>query len=134
MNAVREVLIRPGISPIPLSPEYLTGVTSFRGISLPIIELAPLLKLTTPADSTTSKHAGSRERIVVAQQEADVFGIRVDLLDRHDLSHTPNIPSLDSKLLYRLELPDEPPLHLLSLSELFKRAQGQMKPQLAHLS
>ena len=130
MDAVREVLIRPGISPLPLAPDYIVGVTGFRGMSLPVIELLPLLELKTSSEFTPRKNAGARDRVVVNQSEHGFFGIRVDLLDRRDYHGTVN----SSTLIHQLDIPDHPLLYLLNLSQLFNQARSLMKPHLEHVS
>ncbi|MEM6883813.1 MAG: chemotaxis protein CheW [Verrucomicrobiota bacterium] len=133
MEAVREVLIRPGISPLPLSPEFLVGVTGFRGMSLPVLELIPLLGL----ESTTSesrKNAGARDRVVVCQSSQGVLGIRVDLLDRLEHQEAGNTSLPESGLLHPLTNQEGASMNILNLSELFNQAQGLMNPHLEHAS
>ncbi|MEM1158570.1 MAG: chemotaxis protein CheW [Verrucomicrobiota bacterium] len=134
MDAVREVLIRPGISPLPLSPDYMVGVTGFRGTSLPVVELIPLLELERTSESPPRKNTGSRDRVVVCQSKQGIFGIRVDLLDRRNLSDFSGISDSGAKLVQWLEVPEETPLYLLNLPKLFNQAQEQMKPYLEHVS
>ena len=134
MDAVREVLIRPGISPLPLSPDFLIGVTGFRGMSLPVIELLPLLDSDPAIASGKRKNAGSRDRVVVCQNDQGVIGIRVDLLDRKHLSNELATAPLSHQLLGQLDIPDDSTLNTLNLSELFVQIKTQMKPHLEHVS
>jgi len=129
MDAVREVLIRPNISPLPLAPEYIVGVTGFRGLSLPVLELMPILELQAQPTSVTRKNAGARDRVVVSQSEHGLIGIQVDLLDRHSLPTNPS----NIELLEPLDTPNKSTLHLLNLSRLFDQAQSLMKPHLEHI-
>jgi len=135
MDAVREVLIRPGISPLPLSPAFLIGVTGFRGMSLPVIELTPLMdRLVTAHTFKERKNTGSRDRVIVCQNDQILVGIRVDLLDRRNLSELSKTEITDSQLLQSLDIPDESPLNILSLSKLFVTTRELMKPHLEHVS
>lgn len=134
MNAVREVLIRPGINPLPLSPDFLTGITSFRGMALPVIELTPLLNLSSGTPSNHKSAGSSRDRVVVCQNDQRVFGIRVDLLNNRTIPESLSDGMQSHHLLTELEISEELPLNILSLTTLLKQAKELMKPHMEHLS
>ncbi len=136
MDAVREVLIRPAINPVPLAPAFLAGITGFRGISLPVVEITPLLMSdaspTSPLDSSAALE--SRDRVVVCQQDGTMIGIRVDLLDRLSIPDASPTNQTSLHLLESIHLTDDSELKLLNLSQLLKTTTELMQPQLKHLS
>jgi chemotaxis signal transduction protein len=77
MTSVREVLNRPRISPIPLAPETLSGMTHFRGEVVPVFAVDHLL------DSTLAplSRGQERSRVLVVTQASQVLGIQVDQVD-----------------------------------------------------
>lgn len=75
MTAVREVLHRARISPVPLAPEGLRGMTLCRGEVLPVFELAAHLEVVDPAPATDPV---SRPRVLVLQHNGRLAGVAAD--------------------------------------------------------
>lgn len=70
LPAVREVLHRPRLSPVPLAPEELLGMTLCRGHILPVFDLAPALG--APPSATP------RPRVIVLTHAGTTAGLSVD--------------------------------------------------------
>jgi purine-binding chemotaxis protein CheW len=66
-SAVREVLRRPSVTPVPRAPASLVGLGNVRGTALPLVSLAAL----------TGQPAGTAARVIVLDR-ADPIGILVD--------------------------------------------------------
>jgi purine-binding chemotaxis protein CheW len=69
----KEVVSVPPITPIPCTPDYIQGAINIRGVIMPVVDLALLLKLEPePGD-------GARERkIIVIEHEQAHIGLHVD--------------------------------------------------------
>ncbi len=68
---VQEILRLPDITPIPRSPEHLTGITNIRGSILPVINAKIRLKL-------THGEADERNRVLVVSHAGSLTGMIVD--------------------------------------------------------
>jgi chemotaxis signal transduction protein len=135
MDAVREVLIHPAVNPLPLAPDFLQGVTSFRGMCLPVIELTGLIHQAEQlAARQVKKHQGSRDRVVVCQHDQSTFGLRVDQVGRRNIPAASTSDEFGQELVKQIDIPEQPELTLLNLPQLFKTMTQLMKPQLQHLS
>ena len=78
---VREVLIRPLVTKIPLAPGLLAGMTGFRGEVLPVFSIDMLFHPeSTPASN------GARSRVLVLSHGEAFYGIFVDQVGRFDFS------------------------------------------------
>ncbi|MEM6820844.1 MAG: chemotaxis protein CheW [Verrucomicrobiota bacterium] len=119
MESVREVLIRPRVSPLPLSPQFLEGVTSFRGGTLPVFEVASFLTDTDPSSNS------NRDRVVVCQDPSALVGLRVDLVDRMEYSSP--VPEKETSITSGL---NETDAKFLRLDQLLKHMTQHMKPSL----
>lgn len=119
MDSVREVLFHPTISPVPASPSFFMGVTSFRGQCLPVVELPTLLACSAePATRTSSPVA--RSRVVVTQCPGAEVGIQVDLVGRIEAGTDapPNGNGQQQALLLPLSCSQEPEAQLLDPQQL----------------
>ncbi|VVE56074.1 Chemotaxis protein CheW [Pandoraea pneumonica] len=76
--ALQEVVNYPSrITPVPLSPPFLLGLFNLRGTLIPIVDLKPLLAMTSGAESgAVAGLAHASEKIAIV----DVDGVRVGLL------------------------------------------------------
>ena len=74
---VREILSVVSVTPVPRAPDFILGVFSKRGIVMPILDLAAVLKLRKP-DARMRRSS----RVLVVGYHDNVCGLRVDVL--HD--------------------------------------------------
>lgn len=70
LTAVREVLHRPTLSPVPLAPEELAGMALFRGEVLPVFEISTALAAARPGTP--------RARVLVLQHGGVLAGVAAD--------------------------------------------------------
>lgn len=70
LTAVREVLHRPRLSPVPLAPEELAGMALFRGEVLPVFELGTAL--------ATARSRTPRARVLILQHGGVLAGVAAD--------------------------------------------------------
>lgn len=74
---VREILSVVSVTPVPRAPAFILGVFSKRGVVMPILDLAAVLKLRAP-----SSRMQRSSRVLVVGDQDHVCGLRVDAL--HD--------------------------------------------------
>ncbi|GEM_PF-1183676 len=86
MISVREVLNRPRISPIPLAPETVSGMTHFRGEVVPVFAVDRILG----AEGSPFSRQQERSRVLVVTQANRVLGIQVDQVDQMTLEEAPS--------------------------------------------
>lgn len=82
MPFVREVLIGPSLTPVPLSSSYLVGITNFRGEVLPVFEISPLIQDNSPSPNSPLSQPQQRSRVLVLTHEQSNLGLSVDYVDR----------------------------------------------------
>ncbi|ALS59316.2 hypothetical protein AT302_05635 [Pandoraea norimbergensis] len=76
--ALQEVVNYPSrITPVPLSPPFLLGLFNLRGTLIPIVDLKPLLSMSSGVGTGT---AGALARVTEKIAIVDVDGVRVGLL------------------------------------------------------
>ncbi len=80
MSNVREVLNRPRVSPVPLSPDILSGIIHFRGQIVPVFAIDHLFE-----NFNSSPTLEERSRILILTQEHQTLGIQVDQVDEISL-------------------------------------------------
>lgn len=66
--AVKEIVARTPVTPVPSAPRGLEGVIELRGAILPVVDLATMLGLPV----------GARTRVILCRQEEGLFGLVVD--------------------------------------------------------
>ncbi len=71
LTSIREIIKPCEITEVPRAPGFLMGVTSVRGVIIPVLDLRLRLKL----DATPPTRAA---RILVVQHEGDPYGMLVD--------------------------------------------------------
>ncbi|NJK92085.1 MAG: chemotaxis protein CheW [Blastochloris sp.] len=82
MSSVREVLSRPRLSPVPLAPATLRGMTHFRGEVLPVFSLDSLFNSSqTPPVTPVQDHS----RVLVLTHSGQLLGLHVDQVDELSL-------------------------------------------------
>jgi|GEM_PF-4240230 len=113
MILVREVLQVPLLSPVPLAPTILLGMTCHRGEVLPVFEIKSLL-----TSDHTENPPPARTRTLVLAHDETVLGLQVDQISR--VSAPDNIEP---------EVPQETP----PLWSLFQTKEGSRNLRLIHL-
>ena len=103
VSQVREIITSITISPVPGSPDYLTGVTNLRGHILPIVDLRRRFEIEGEFDS-------ERECIVVLSIENEEstleFGIRADAvvevvsISEEEIDPAPTMNDFSGKLVF----------------------------------
>ncbi|MEO0454864.1 MAG: chemotaxis protein CheW [Verrucomicrobiota bacterium] len=109
MSSVREVLIRPPISELPLTPGCLKGLLNFRG------EVVPVLHLDSFLEGAESQFDSTRDRVVVTQTPAGPIGLSVDQVDRIQIES----PAPSNELVTTMTQSD-PPVLFVHLDQLEK--------------
>ncbi len=128
MPKVREVLIRPLVSSLPLTPGHLVGLTRFRGACLPVFEVGNLLN--NPADEPVT--ITIRSRIVVCQDENTLIGLQADGVDQASVRHEDTLPceTYTSIVTRRSDLPEGQSLLMIDLSLLFNQLHTSIQLEL----
>ena len=105
MADVAEVASVPGVTRVPGSPPWLSGVANWRGRMLPVLDLRPLL-------ATPSVPLASSARLVVLARDEVVVGLVVEAVpgvhdgDLDDLAPAPPTLGPDAGLLVLGQLAD----------------------------
>jgi chemotaxis signal transduction protein len=120
MTAVREVLNRPRLSPVPLAPDTLSGMTHFRGDVVPVFAVD---KLFAPLDKKLGKE--DRSRVLVLTQASQILGILVDQVDEMVLLQDEKalFPAESNRLLQEPTLEQNKNFKAVSLPYLFHSLQ-----------
>ncbi|MDD5261272.1 MAG: chemotaxis protein CheW [Methylacidiphilales bacterium] len=124
LAAVREVLSHPSVSPVPLSPPELSGMTSFRGEVLPVFTLDSLLM---PEQARTEP--GERSRVLVLNFHESIYGIWVDQVERMeaDAETLPEPNESEDPLLHETHVHDSV-LYLLNPALLHSKLESLFQP------
>lgn len=120
MSSVREVLSRPRISPVPLSPNCLSGITHFRGEVIPVFTIAQILEPTRLPEAQTEKN-----RVLVLNHKHQTLGIQVDQINELNLNEelAPLVTDLNGLLLGECVTHKKHSFQVTSLSVLTHKLQ-----------
>ena len=114
LSYVREVLIRPVVTPVPLAPPLLKGMTGFRGEVLPVFTIDTLLHSGDALPSDTE-----RSRVLVLSHNETFFGILVDQVSRAEFSQDEMpIPDQEDEALSREFVINKNTIHLMNPAKL----------------
>lgn len=91
MAQVREVLMRPRLSRLPLAPGDLAGLVNFRGDILPVLHPDACFDRQPGSSSVT------RNRVVIVQSSRGLLGLLVDQVDRMNIDAPGPPPASDWK-------------------------------------
>lgn len=115
IQAIQQILKVPAITPVPRTPKQILGITSLRGIIVPVVDLRSFLGI-------ASRESTRESRVLVLRAEGDPIGLLVDRvssvqrLDRNTIEAIPRtmirgasdalegVGRLDDRLLIILEL------------------------------
>ncbi len=135
IDQVREIIRKGTVTPIPDSPDFISGVTNVRGEIAVVIDLKNRFFL--PA-----KKGVEEKHIVMSEQDKNLFGLMVDevtevlripqaeikgtpeLVTRIDRVYISSVVTIENRLIIMLDL-----TKVLSEEELEKLSQIQLKHQ-----
>jgi chemotaxis signal transduction protein len=99
--AVKEVLVRRILTPLPLAPAGLEGLAALRGEPLPVFRVSALM----PPEPAQEAASAAPDRILVLEDGGRRFGILVDKVEQApDLAAFPRlVPFEEGELSRRLD-------------------------------
>lgn len=99
-SAVKEILVRRILSPLPLAPSGLEGLAALRGEALPVFRVSALMP-----PEPGQEPASTPDRILVLEDNGRRFGVLVDKVEQApDLAAFPRlVPFEEGELSRRLD-------------------------------